>query len=143
MLTTEPSRPAFTPTAYGRRAQDARAQLTQAIEVCERCENIADVTVAYAMLAWTQFLLGEYEDALRARDLALEWLEREFHPFGYNIARGAAIFTHASAGRLPEAQREADEAAAAGDQRSDLAIVSFSRARWHGRTCNTATGTVL
>jgi class 3 adenylate cyclase/tetratricopeptide (TPR) repeat protein len=110
------------------RLEDARTHLTHAIEVCERCENVADAAVAYAMLSWAYFLLGEYEDALRARDLALESCEREFHPFPYNIARGAAIFTHAWAGRLAEAEREAEGALATGDERSDLAILSFSRA---------------
>jgi len=100
--------------------------LNRAAATCARCGSDEHGASTQSILAWANLLQGNYAEVPRARDRALEILERRFDPVWYSFACAAAIMGCSWTGRWSDAVREGMKAVSEARAREDRAIVSFS-----------------
>lgn len=100
--------------------------LERAARTCARVGNDEHGASAHAILAWAHLMCGNYAEVPRARDRALELLERRFDPVWYSFACAAATLACTWCGRWSDAIDEGATAVRHGRARGDRAIVSFN-----------------
>jgi class 3 adenylate cyclase/tetratricopeptide (TPR) repeat protein len=103
----------------------AATTLEQALELSDGAGNQHDAIFAETLLLWTDTMLGEYDRALRHREMARRRLESFYDSIGTNWTHAGAALVHAARGHWARAMAEADAGIAIGRQRSDAAIISF------------------
>jgi predicted ATPase/class 3 adenylate cyclase len=106
--------------------RQAEQTLGRARDLCERAGNVEDAAAAHMLLEWTLLFLGDYRRARLEAERALEKLAERFHPIWYMNTRVGVLISFALQGRWDDAVREGRQTIAAGRERSNSAIVSFS-----------------
>ena len=103
----------------------AATTLERALELSDGAGNQHDAIFAETLLLWTDTMLGEYDRALRHREMARRKLASFYDSIGTNWTHAGAALVHAARGHWARAMAEADAGIAIGRQRSDAAIISF------------------
>lgn len=105
--------------------RQAERTLSQARDLCERAGNVVDAAAAHGLLAWTHLFLGDYKSVGAHAERALTRLGERFHPIWYMNTRVGVLISYELQGRWEDAVREGRDTIAAGQERSNSAIVSF------------------
>jgi tetratricopeptide (TPR) repeat protein len=99
---------------------------SKAADLCETSGNAEDAANAYLVLAWSHFLMGNFERALEVKDDIIRAADQGFNSLAYVRGLSCVSLAYSILGRWNEATEEGRKALRAAEELSDNSMISFA-----------------
>ena len=96
-------------TEFGYYDQAIQTSL-KAADLCETAGNAEDAATAYLVLAWSHFLMGDFERVLEAKEDIIRTAEQGFNSLAYVRGLSCVSLAYSILGRWNEAMEEGQKA---------------------------------
>jgi class 3 adenylate cyclase/tetratricopeptide (TPR) repeat protein len=99
---------------------------SKAADLCETAGNAEDAATAYLVLAWSHFLMGDFEHVLEVREDIIRTAKQGFNSLAYVRGLSCVSLAYSILGRWNDAMEEGQKALRAAQELSDNSMISFA-----------------